>query len=342
MSLDIKKTVENIPSAATGQIQSPAPLCEHHGHRQHPLFVSCDETHTVIDLGCAHRIALMVTPDASDEVNDQIWEAVAAIRAVLKQQPVPMILTFQSVFLRRAEDAAACRRLFEAYFGDKLPVTNYYVQPPCGGQALAIEAWGVGGAGVEVEFPSRDVAKISYDGLRWFYTGGVRPAEDQETAFGQGRETFRELAARLQASDFRFNDVVRIWLYMGGITAMDAASGLERYRELNRARTEFFDEQEQAGLLQIRREGRSFFPASTGIGMGGEGLEVSCMALQTDRDDVQLIPLENPNQTSAFEYAQTYSPKSPKFSRAMAEIVGNSVITWVSGTASIIDSQTVH
>jgi enamine deaminase RidA (YjgF/YER057c/UK114 family) len=66
------------------------------------------------------------------------------------------------------------------------------------------------------------------------------------------------------------------------------------------------------------------------------------MTLQTDRADIQLIPLENPRQTSAFNYSTQYSAKSPKFSRAMAVVIGDYVTTWISGTASIVESETMH
>jgi len=40
---------------------------------------------------------------------------------------------------------------------------------------------------------------------------------------------------------------------------------------------------------------------------------MSCIALQSSRPDLLLIPLENPQQVSAFDYGAHYSPKSPKF-----------------------------
>jgi enamine deaminase RidA (YjgF/YER057c/UK114 family) len=94
--------------------------------------------------------------------------------------------------------------------------------------------------------------------------------------------------------------------------------------------------------MLVHRQGRAFYPASTGIGTLGSGLTISCLALQTQRDDVRLLPLENPRQTSAFDYAKGYSPQSPKFSRAMAVAIGDYVTTWISGTASIINSESVH
>ena len=57
---------------------------------------------------------------------------------------------------------------------------------------------------------------------------------------------------------------------------------------------------------------------------------------------MQVIQLENPRQTSAFDYAPEYSPQSPKFSRAMAVEVGTEVMIFISGTASITRSETQH
>ena len=54
------------------------------------------------------------------------------------------------------------------------------------------------------------------------------------------------------------------------------------------------------------------------------------------------LPLENPRQVAAHDYDHRYGPQSPKFSRAMA-IVGNAAaVVLVSGTASIIDSESHH
>ena len=305
-----------------------------------PPCLLCDQSHTVIELEKVRRIALMVTPQDSGEVVDQVWEALSTIRAVLKQQPVSMSVTSQTVFLRRAEDAKLCRRLFRAYFDARMPATNFVVQPPCGGQALAIEAWAVGGPHADVQFPHPDVVSIAYDGLRWIHVAGIASSAVATTAYDQSKGAFDEIAARLDLVGMSFKDVVRVWLYQGGIT--EPEQEIERYRELNRARTDFFSEMQAVGRMQLRPDGSVLYPASTGIGMDGLGLIVSCLALQTERDDVRLQPLENPRQTSSFDYAQCYSTKSPKFSRATAVVIGDYVTNWISGTASIVDSDSVH
>ena len=84
------------------------------------------------------------------------------------------------------------------------------------------------------------------------------------------------------------------------------------------------------------------YPASTGIGTRGGAITMCCMALDSARPDVFVLPLENPKQTAACDYAASYSPQSPKFSRAMAVVQGHYVTTLVSGTASIVNQKTVH
>ncbi len=69
---------------------------------------------------------------------------------------------------------------------------------------------------------------------------------------------------------------------------------------------------------------------------------MSAIALVTQREDIRAVPLENPRQTPAFDYADCYSPESPKFCRAMALSCGNYATIFISGTASITDSETRH
>ena len=69
---------------------------------------------------------------------------------------------------------------------------------------------------------------------------------------------------------------------------------------------------------------------------------LSAIALVSDRSDIRAVPLENPRQTAAYDYAASYSPQSPKFSRAMVLSCGTYATIFISGTASITHSQTRH
>lgn len=306
-----------------------------------PPHLIGEQHHTVIDLGKVKRVAMMVTPEGGGEFRDEAWEAASTIRAILRQQSEPMAVTMQTVFIRDRADVPVARKIFEACYGDQMPLTLFVVQPPCEGRGLAIEAWAVGTSAAQVEYHAEDLVTVSYDGLRWIYASGGSLHLDGRTPYEQSAEAFSSMRRVLARAGAGFQDVVRTWLYQGCIT--ETVDGIERYRELNRARTDFF-----AGIdfehrpISVGRNGHAIYPASTGIGTLCHGLVTACMALQTARKDVQLLALENPLQTPAFDYPREYSIKSPKFARAMAVRIGDQLTTWISGTASIVNSETVH
>jgi len=297
--------------------------------------------HTVVGLEKVKRVALMVTPESAGDFKDQAWEALSTIRAILRQQNEPMAVTVQTVFVNDAANVPAARRLFEAYYGDHMPLTLFVVQPPCDGRGLAIEAWAVGTRDAQVEFHSPDLVTVSYDGVRWIHASAGSLEQAGRNPYEQAADSFEKMRSVLSRAGASFEDVVRVWLYQGCITELEG--GVERYRELNRARTDFFqDIAFDHRHIAVRHNGHAIYPASTGIGTLGHGLITTCLALQSERQDVQMLPLENPLQTPSFEYPQHYSVKSPKFSRAMAMRIGDYVTTWISGTASIVNSETVH
>lgn len=310
-----------------------------------PGSVLGHQHHTVIGYDGLKRLALMVTPEAdgSGEFRDQCWEVVSTLRAILRQQNEPMAVTMQTVFLRDAADEVVARQIFAAFFGERMPLTLFVVQPPCDGRALAIEAWAISLRTTAVSFLGPQLVKIEHDGVVWWYAAAGSLGACNGTAYEQSAEVFADLDRVLRGAGAVFEDVVRVWLYQGGITEMDDATQTERYRELNRARTDFFSGVAFAERAAASgRGGHSIYPASTGIGTLGRGLMAGCMAMRTKREDVRLLALENPLQTAAFDYPKSYSDKSPKFARAMALRMGNHVTTWVSGTASIVNAETVH
>jgi len=262
------------------------------------------------------------------------------VAAVLDRQPRRLWVTVQTIFLREAAQRAECERILTAHYGADLPVTNFVLQPPCCGAALALEAWAIGGPGVGIERFDPHTVAVSYDGIRWIYCVGIEPSPTVTHAYEQTTEVLGRMGTILARAGARFDQVVRTWFYLGGITGREA--GLQRYREMNRARSEFYAEIRFGHRLLEKDRSAGVYPASTGIGIEGRGLVGSCLALQTDRRDAFLIHLENPRQTPAYAYHRKYSPKSPKFSRAIALVVGSYVTTWVSGTASIVDSESQH
>jgi enamine deaminase RidA (YjgF/YER057c/UK114 family) len=262
------------------------------------------------------------------------------MRTVLGKYPEPMAITVQTVFLKDARDQAECEELFTAFSGADLPVTNYVLQPPCCGAALAMEAWAIGGKSVRVEHFGPQALAVAYDGVRWVYCGGVKPASSSRGVYPQTLDALGRLRAALEQAGSSFERVVRTWFYLGDITGPEGEA--QRYQELNRARTDFYRDIRFHCSPSASNAAGGVYPASTGIGMVGHGLVASCMALETQRDDLFLLPLENPQQTPAYAYDSKYSSQSPKFSRAVALGLGDYVTTWVSGTASIVNAESRH
>ncbi|MEI6891126.1 MAG: hypothetical protein V5783_03040 [Pontiella sp.] len=300
--------------------------------------------HTRITLGGVQRLTLAARPHSDGTLVEQIQQTLAGMNQAIAEQPLAMTVTSQTLFVRCVADIAAVQHELDACYGDRMPATTFVVQAPLSGKALAIEAWAIGGDAVKIDFPRAGTVTVEYDGLRWIYIGGITAPADSTSAYDETQSIFKDMVHALELEGAGFNDVTRIWLYQAGITEleMERVEGLERYRELNRSRADFFDRLEDAAGMPVCSRGRTLFPPSTGIGMTEGNLTASCTALQTSRKEVRLIPLENPNQTAAFDYARRFSAKSPKFSRAMAMVSADYTTTWVSGTASILDSESVH
>jgi enamine deaminase RidA (YjgF/YER057c/UK114 family) len=279
-------------------------------------------------------------PGGRGSFRAQAEDLFAQLTCLLKRQSTPLTATTMMVFLRDGTDEKECRKIVSAYFGDSGPVTTFVVQPPCGGAALGLELWAVGGPGVRVQPFSPHLLTVESEGIRWIYCAGICGQPGSDGAYGESVSAFRQMQAQLALAGASFAQVVRTWLYINQITSEQ--TGRLRYQELNRARTDFYHKMRFNCGNRAPCAPQTIYPASTGIGSRGSNIVMSCMALDTQRPDVFVLPLENPQQTSAYEYGATYSPQSPKFSRAMAVVQGHFVCTLVSGTASIVDARTCH
>jgi enamine deaminase RidA (YjgF/YER057c/UK114 family) len=280
----------------------------------------------------------MIEPRGRGAFEEQAQEVLAQMREILQKQPQPMVLILATVFLREAGDQPACEKILAEFHGGKPSVMNFVLQPPCSGAALAIEAWAIGGKSVWVERHGPDGLSVSYDGVRWIYCAGIQPeAAGDSKVYPAVTSALERTKGALHRAGSRFEHVVRLWFYLGDVTGPEGE--LQRYHELNRARTDFYRDIDFGGSFLARTDHRGVYPASTGIGMGGRGLIVSCLALETNRKDLLLAPLENPRQTPPYIYPPRYSPQSPKFARAIAMILSDYATIWISGTASVVNSE---
>jgi len=298
------------------------------------------EGYSSIRLGKATRVPLSLVPQGRGPLRDQVQEVLSLQDRVLKTQGMPLTVTSQTIFLREPADQKECERTLLDYYGAKGPATNFVFQPPCCGADLAIEAWAIGGPGVKIEYSGPHTVAVNYDGMRWIYCAGVQSGEASGGVYQQTIGVLEQIKAALARAGSGFQHVVRTWFYLGEITEVD--QGMQRYKELNRARTDFYRGIEfHCSTIQPNIP-QGLYPASTGIGMRGKSLAAGCVALETQREDALLLPLENPQQTPAYAYPPHHSPQSPKFSRGVVLVLDNYLTTWVSGTASVIHSNSRH
>jgi enamine deaminase RidA (YjgF/YER057c/UK114 family) len=176
--------------------------------------------------------------------------------------------------------------------------------------------------------------------MQWIHCGGIEAPLPVDGPYAQAACILESLQESLALAGADLEDMVRTWFYQGGITAVH--QGAQRYCDLNRARSDCYESVSFGRQINGHAGQRTLYPASTGIGVLGRSLGVSCLALKTDRRDVRLVALENPGQVPAYCYDRRYSPSSPKFSRAMAVLLGGYATTWISGTASIVNSESCH
>jgi len=272
-------------------------------------------------------------------------EQAADIVAQIQQHFADKQIIRQTIFLRDADRLDETAQLFAAQQGAAQPLTAFVSQAPADGNLLAAEIVAVSGA--EVTRVNNGLTKVQHNGITFIHThadaylGGKAP---RENAYADTLAVLNDNIALLKQGGARLDQVFRTWFYMGSIVAPDsrAADHEQRYKELNRARTDVFgDTRFLESSLKIQ-PAFDVYPASTGIGMGGEDIALGTTALLTERRDVYTLPLENPRQTPAFEYARHYSPETPKFARAMAVVYDNQAAVYVSGTASITASETQH
>jgi enamine deaminase RidA (YjgF/YER057c/UK114 family) len=305
--------------------------------------------YSVVDLADVRHVLAAASPRRGSTLREQAHDALRTIEAVTRENGTRASIVHQAVFVADAGQIESCRQIIREFYGSDLPATSYIAQPPCEGKLLAIEALGVGcdKGDVEIQRKSEQLVIVRHHGVAWAHCAQVVSQNQGSGVYDGAMSAFAEMRSLLCSAGFRFDQIVRTWLYLGGIT--DDDGGAMRYRELNRARSDFYRDipflrgrlPEQLGTDLAGRP----FPASTGIGTQGRGLMLSASALDTQRNDIVAVPLENPRQTAACDYIAEHDPhlpRSPKFCRAMALSCGAYATILISGTASITGEQTRH
>lgn len=296
--------------------------------------------YSVADLNHVRYIFLSaVSPDGSG-LRDQTQAALTTVERAIHEERTLGAIIRQAVFIREPADLEPCRQVIHEFYGRDLPATTYVVQPPCEGRRVAIEAWGVSrrGGDFQIERVSENLVILRHSDIAWAHCAGIRAPAPPGAVRDHTLAAFAAMRDMLARKGFAFDQVVRTWLYLGDIVGAEGES--QRYKELNRARAEFYDGIKFLARYVAPAYNGAVYPASTGIGARGREVTMGSIAIATERDDIRLLPLENPLQTPAFRYGLRHGPHSPRFSRAMAIVGREACAIVVSGTASIVASET--
>jgi enamine deaminase RidA (YjgF/YER057c/UK114 family) len=298
--------------------------------------------YSVVDLNDVRHVFASAVPRHGGTLHEQTDDALRTIEAVIEEEGTRGAIVHQAVFMADIGQLEECRQIIRDFYGPKLPATSYIPQHPCDGKLLSIECLGVGkGKGeVEIERVNEQIVIARHNHIAWVHCAQVVPQAPASTTYHGAANGFEQIGRLLSSVDVRFDQVIRTWLYLGGIG--EPERDVSRYLELNRARADFYRDIHFLNGRAGHERPHRVYPASTGIGADGNGIMMSAIALLTDRDDIRAVPLENPRQTAAYDYAAAYSPSSPKFSRAMALSCGSYATIFISGTASITKSETQH
>ncbi|MDO4569319.1 MAG: Rid family hydrolase [Planctomycetia bacterium] len=295
------------------------------------------------------HLVMIAAPEgdaSSATLEDQLVETHENISRTMAQHAPGGHVLQLTIFLKNYEERSACQKWFRSAYGARLPVCVYIPQPPCDGQHLVIEAtieFPREGGACSLEFVNDRFLVSHHSGASWYYAACQEPSNYERSVYSQSVEMFQSLDRLFSARGVLFENVIRTWLYLGNITEpcfSEIEGETQRYKELNRGRTDFFrDIHFFDGMLPVPLP-HDVYPASTGIGGVGDTMVMSALAVRFDSpQDGCIVPLENPQQVSAFDYGEEYSLKSPKFARALLAATGESGVIFVSGTASITDSE---
>jgi len=298
--------------------------------------------YSVVDLNGVRHVFANAVPRNGGDLEQQARDALHTIEAMAHEEGILGSIVHQAVFMSDIQQVEACRQIMRDFYGNEMPATSYIPQAPCGDKLLEIEVLGVGQrhGGVEIRRLSERTVTARHNGITWVHCANIVPETPAETIYDRSLDAFRRLDHELATWGFRYDQVVRTWLYLGDIIGLE--NQVLRYQKLNLARTDFYQNRCFTGDRFQGGSSRVCYPASTCIGANGRDVMMGCMALATDRPDVVRLPLENPRQTSAHDYDHRYGPQTPKFSRAMAIVSDGAASVLVSGTASIIDSESHH
>ncbi len=291
------------------------------------------------------RLVFAITEprSGSDNLDTQVNDVLDDIEAVLQPAGSLASVYHQVIFAADPAILAGCQQALESRYQPHLPATTWVHQPPLSGRPFAVEAWSAlsDPSPVTINRLGEGLVQVGLGDLGLVFSSHLEARPGTLGVFNQTVSTLSRVRAHLARAGVGFDQILRTWFYLGGITEHENL--IERYHEMNRARAAFYEGVDFLALC--RPPGQlpaTVYPASTGIGTSGQDIRISALALHQVGPGWFVRTIENPRQTSAFQYASNYSPKSPQFARALALSNQRDALIMVSGTASITGAESRH
>ena len=188
---------------------------------------------STVDWRSARQVFAVATAGGGSTLERQAEQALGMIDAAARTSGAAGWIVQQTVFLADLGLVDRCRQLVRAFYGDRMPATTYVPQPPCNGATLAIEAVGLApvphghlgpadGAGeVELQRHSERLVTARHDGIEWFFCGSGDSCSRETEAYGGATAALAQIRSLLRGAGADFDQVVRTWLYLGGIVAAE-------------------------------------------------------------------------------------------------------------------------
>lgn len=237
------------------------------------------------------------------------------------------------------------RQSFSAFPGGSCPSFTILPQAPEYPYHVLLEAGFISSSEAEVgynEINKHIVSHIKADQYNEYWLSGEAPSQYPSSFASSSEVVFDNLVSQLRQMGMGMNDIVRQWNYIGKILDCNKMNGLvkQNYQLFNEARYNSYKEHRTV----------SGFPAATGIGTAIPGISIDCLVIP-DHPDINIIPVNNPNQINSYQYDQKVligSPDTanvkkhpPQFERALLITTGESSRLLISGTAAIKGQFTV-
>lgn len=234
------------------------------------------------------------------------------------------IIVRLSIYCAELDGLDNYRKELTNLFPSILPAIEFLAQTPLNHSGFVAISWGFRDS-------SRAENALDHNATNWKVVSATIP-DGVDDSYQKMQEALHNIESQLSKHGFTYQDVIRTWIYVGGITHF--SNGVENYEAINLSRKNYYDRIFGAKTL-------TKYPASTGIGMDNRDIVITVLAYRK-RPFEEVSAVENMAQTAAWNYPSHLAKISPTFSRAYRIDTPSGTLSLISGTASIIGAETVH